>query len=364
MPSHIDDVIALIQDTLEYVRRHTEPILAAPEDCDYFRKKFKKSPNQPSPFSKTSSPEIKQATSISTAPALQSQIPEKLSEPLEISEEIRPIDAVGKPHPPTSLTITPIGQNTPNPSNISEENRSFNTVDSSNSLTAPPVAEAVRREEKAKRSMSSERDNPELAKASEENRWINPSSNPNPLAATPVIAATPTISLQRWKSLFAKIAPDCPVIAEIPSDVLAKKISTRWKTKTQTAPITLLWYQENAEHKLLLEQICKALDVHFGSAKLASAESIEREKQWEAFLSVPELSLVICCDYTLWQLPGLLQFYKEIPSQGLRLIGEKPLFLLPDLSLYLKDPLLKRSLWKALCQICNPALQQSSSTKT
>jgi hypothetical protein len=43
-----------------------------------------------------------------------------------------------------------------------------------------------------------------------------------------------------------------------------------------------------------------------------------------------------------------MHFYKETPAQGTRTLGNIPLFLLPDLSLYLKDPLLKRSLWKAL----------------
>jgi hypothetical protein len=62
------------------------------------------------------------------------------------------------------------------------------------------------------------------------------------------------------------------------------------------------------------------------------------------------LKWVIVCDYSLWQLRGLMQFYKETPAQGTRMLGNVPIFLLPDLSLYLKDPLLKRSLWKALCQ--------------
>ena len=154
------------------------------------------------------------------------------------------------------------------------------------------------------------------------------------------------------KQLFAKIAPELAVIDAIPSDALAKKINTRWKTKNQTAPITLLYYQELPEHKALLEQIGKALDVVFGPARLISAESIEKEKQWEALLSVPELKLIVCCDYTLWQLQNLMTHYKEVPAQQIRTLKDKPVFLLPDLSLYLKDPLLKRSLWKGLCQTC------------
>ncbi len=158
------------------------------------------------------------------------------------------------------------------------------------------------------------------------------------------------IPIKAMRALFAKIAPELAILDDIPSDEFAKKIANRWKTKNQSAPITLLYYQEIAEHKTLLEQIVKALDVYFGPARLICAESIEKEKQWDALLSVDELKLIICCDYTLWQLKSLLQHYKEVPTQQMRRLKDKPLFLLPDLSLYLKDPLLKRSLWKGLCQ--------------
>ena len=149
---------------------------------------------------------------------------------------------------------------------------------------------------------------------------------------------------------MAKLAPEIPLLKEIPNDAIARKIGTRWKTKNQTAPITLLFLGESESHQKFLKEIVKAIDIHFGSAKMVSAESIEKENQWEVFLSSDGLKWIIICDYTLWQLHHLMQFYKEVPSQGVRLLGTVPLFLLPDLSLYLKDPLLKKSLWKAICQ--------------
>jgi hypothetical protein len=152
------------------------------------------------------------------------------------------------------------------------------------------------------------------------------------------------------RALFLKIAPEMAILSELPNDAIAKKIANRWKTKNQIAPITVIYYQEQPEQKELLEKIAKALDVYFGPATLLFAEPIEREKEWKMFLSAVELKLIIICDYTLWQLQNLCQFYKETPTQKKRQLGEKPLFMLPDLSLYLKDPLLKRSLWKALCQ--------------
>lgn len=151
------------------------------------------------------------------------------------------------------------------------------------------------------------------------------------------------------RALFQKAFPHIAVINEIPNDTTAKKIATRWKTKNQIAPISILHFSEPPPQKKLLVEIVKAIDIYFGPAKLIDAEAIEKEKQWETFLASGDLKLVISCDYTLWQLTDLMRFYKEIPSQQTRTLGNVPLFLLPDLSLYLKDPLLKRSLWKSLC---------------
>jgi len=172
----------------------------------------------------------------------------------------------------------------------------------------------------------------------------------------PPLPTAPTPTLLR--TLLATVAPELTLLPDIPSDTLAKKIATRWKTHNQIAPITLLHYQELPEQTTFLEQLAKAVDVYFGPARLVNAERVEKENQWDAFLSVNDLKVVIACDHTLWQLPNLRNMYREIPTQEKRLLKEKPLFLLPDLALYLKDPMLKRSLWKALCSFL------SSSTKT
>ncbi len=168
---------------------------------------------------------------------------------------------------------------------------------------------------------------------------------PTPSITEPVKPNFPAV-----RNVLSVVAPELAILNDIPSDLIARKIAERWKTKNQTAPISILIFQEPPEQRAFLEQIAKALDTYFGPAKIAYAEGIEKEKQWAAFLSVADLKLILVCDYTLWQLNGLMQFYKETPSQGTRVLGNVPLFLLPDLSLYLKDPLLKRSLWKALCQ--------------
>ncbi len=160
----------------------------------------------------------------------------------------------------------------------------------------------------------------------------------------------PTLPLNfaSLKTLFQRTFPATAIIDEIPNDTSAKKIAGRWKTKNQIAPISILHFGEPPKQKALLAEIVKAIDVYFGPARLINAEAIEKEKQWETFLSSNELKLIIACDYTLWQLADLMRNYKEVPSEQTKTLGNIPLLLLPDLSLYLKDPLLKRSLWKAI----------------
>ncbi len=179
-----------------------------------------------------------------------------------------------------------------------------------------------------------------------------PPSPPVQLAPTPSPISTPHLPISSLRTLVGKLAPELAILEEIPSDVVAKKMASRWKTKNQVASISVLCFQETNEQRALLEEIARALDVYFGDARLIHSTEIERDKQWDTFLSGSELKLVIACDSTLWNLPNLRALYREIPAEKKRLLKEKPLLLLPDLSLYLKDSSLKRSLWKALCQTC------------
>lgn len=175
-----------------------------------------------------------------------------------------------------------------------------------------------------------------------------PKPAPTPISREPLPILEDSFSDLR--KIWAKINPNSPLLDALPDDELAKKIASRWKTKNAAAEISILSYHEPPAQKALLEQIAKAINILLKPAQIVLAEPIEKEKQWEAFLAVPHLKWTIACDYTLWQLGGLMQHYRENPSQKARHLGQIPVFLLPDLSLYLKDPLLKRSLWKALCQ--------------
>ncbi|MBI3508293.1 MAG: hypothetical protein HY069_01470 [Chlamydiia bacterium] len=250
MPSAKSYALQLTRQLLTVLQNHKGPILASPEEADFFRKHYKKTTRRPPPI---------------------------------IAKTPPPIET-----PPPPLLATPV---------------------------APPLP-------------------PSKKIALEE---------PPPLPPPAPIRS-------EIRLIFEKIAPHFPLIADIPNDSQAQKIAHRWKTKNQSAPISILSYAEPPEHKKFLEHMARAIDLSFGSAKLIVVDGIEKEKQWEAFLSVPDLKWILCCDYTLWQLSELMRHFREIPASSKRFLGKVPLFLLPDLTLYLKDPLLKRSLWKALCQ--------------
>lgn len=176
-----------------------------------------------------------------------------------------------------------------------------------------------------------------------------------PTPPTPKLKESPpppiSVEFETFRKLFAHIAPQIPLVAAIPSDARAKAIAERWKTKNQAAPYSILSFNEPKEHQSILRNLSTAIDTVFGGGRFIEAAGIEKEGRWESFLSAQEVKLIIVCDYALWQQPALMKFYRELQSKGERYLLNTPLFLLPDLSLYLKDPLLKRSLWKALSRM-------------
>ncbi len=170
----------------------------------------------------------------------------------------------------------------------------------------------------------------------------------------PVHLVAPSIpsssSVEDFKQLFRKIAPHIAFVEEVPSDRKAEQLNRRWQTKSQAAPLSLFYMQESEPERLFLGRIQIALSTSWAPATLISAASIEQEDQWETFLLAPELKGMILSESTLWQLPRLIRFYTENPTQGTRSLGKVPLLLLSNLSMYLNNPSLKRSLWNLLCQ--------------
>ena len=103
---------------------------------------------------------------------------------------------------------------------------------------------------------------------------------------------------------------------------------------------------------MLLTNIASAIDTLLMPCRTVASGPLEQDKKWDIFLSSKELQHVIAPDTVITG--NLLTFLRE-PGEGKRFLSEKPLFLLPDLDLYLKDPLLKKHLWSALCRVLSPS---------
>lgn len=151
---------------------------------------------------------------------------------------------------------------------------------------------------------------------------------------------------------LSKSIPEIKFHTSIPSDDKAKQISEAWKYKNIIEPIVLLSYKENEKLLKFLFQLRRSLSAYFLPAKIISATILEKENQWEQFLSSKNLRLILLSDVALWQLPRLKAHFRQDPQKQ-SFLQNTPLILLPDLSLYLQEPLLKASLWSGLQQTIN-----------
>lgn len=156
------------------------------------------------------------------------------------------------------------------------------------------------------------------------------------------------ISLEKTKKIIEEIAPNYPLLQNVPNDEKARQIALGYQLKKKSAAVTILSYKESPQGLLFLKNLAIAIDNCFLPAKVVSASEIEKENNWEIFLSQEELILIIGSDYSIWELAHLIPHYREIPAKNEHFLGDIPLFMLPDISLYLKEPLLKKSLFAAL----------------
>lgn len=120
-----------------------------------------------------------------------------------------------------------------------------------------------------------------------------------------------------------------------------KKAFPDYPIKGLTLPldIAILSFSELPNHRLFLTMLAQALRLKFH-------KNVELVGQtgWE------KARFVIAPDYGIASDPLLAKHFREGERAGQNFLGNTPLFLLTDLALYMREPKLKNSLWKALCQ--------------
>ncbi|MCB1117600.1 MAG: hypothetical protein KDK50_03340 [Chlamydiia bacterium] len=127
-----------------------------------------------------------------------------------------------------------------------------------------------------------------------------------------------------------------------PSDQMAKHVKESWRQLSLAPVIAVILGPESGLVKELLINLSKAINTLIAPCRAIPASKIDPS----VFLTAAELKLVIAPDTALTG--QLLTYLKEIPGQSKRFLNDKPLLLLPDPNIYLKDPMLKSALWKSV----------------
>lgn len=157
-----------------------------------------------------------------------------------------------------------------------------------------------------------------------------------------------TLSLDHFKDLMQLIEPRLKILDIIPSDQKAKEIASSWKFKAKVGKITLLAFKENPKELFFIKELAKALHLLFQPTKIINAAALEKEDKWDFYLSQPHLKLLLITDTNLWKLKNLVKYYHENPTTGETFLKNTPVMLLPQISFYLKEPLMKKTLYENL----------------
>ncbi|MCB1111037.1 MAG: hypothetical protein H7A37_07650 [Chlamydiales bacterium] len=153
--------------------------------------------------------------------------------------------------------------------------------------------------------------------------------------------------LKEIRKIISEKFPHIKLHDNPPDDSEAKQRSQRLRAPE----VVFLSFHEPQEQALFLGKVCRAVDQQLAPAVIYPADKINKQNKWEAMLAMKQLSLIVATDVGIHSMPKLKELYRESSNKMHRYLGGVPLLLLPDLTIYLKQPELKRSLWKALQQL-------------
>lgn len=153
---------------------------------------------------------------------------------------------------------------------------------------------------------------------------------------------------QHLKTLISQAAPHVKLCDHIPDDAQAKKIANMWKEDLKDIDVILLSYGQTAQELKFLQNVTEAINDLLLKAKCIDALRFEKENKWPLFFSSFSVKLIIAPERHLWTKTHLTQFYRENPASNLHFLEQTPLLLLAPISHYLKNPTLKKQLWKSI----------------
>lgn len=151
-------------------------------------------------------------------------------------------------------------------------------------------------------------------------------------------------------SILQKIAPSVEIHRELISDNKAQRVKNAWRTKKEIPAIPILYSKGLSAFRPLLLNIAAAIDTQIAPSRLVDIDTFDQSESWQTLIEYEKVQFVIAPDHLLLESAGLKRHLRENPATQERFLGEIPLLLLFNLSMYYKAPQLKKSLWKLIRQ--------------
>ncbi|HEX4838998.1 MAG TPA: hypothetical protein VFU89_00980 [Rhabdochlamydiaceae bacterium] len=153
------------------------------------------------------------------------------------------------------------------------------------------------------------------------------------------------------KQLVTKLLPEVALSSGIPDDAAAKKMAHLYKEQHLNGKVIILSFGETGAGLSFLQNVTKAIDSLLAPTKLVEMRKIERENSWELTLTSPTLQLILAPPFQAWKTLTLARFYRENPASKSHFLKETPVLMMQSVEAYLKNPDLKRDLWKMVSSL-------------
>ncbi|MDF2578053.1 MAG: hypothetical protein K0S74_1537 [Chlamydiales bacterium] len=152
------------------------------------------------------------------------------------------------------------------------------------------------------------------------------------------------------KAIVNQVYPNLTIQETIPSDALARQISSHWKYKAQIPDIVILSLNTEGPVHDFFNNLTQAINLYLAPAKTVHAMKWEKNNTWQQLFSAQQLRHVLIQQQLFDLLPNLKKSCHS-NEHGDLFFKDKPLTFLPDFTLYFEEPSLKASLWDTLSNL-------------
>lgn len=155
-----------------------------------------------------------------------------------------------------------------------------------------------------------------------------------------------TVDFSEWKKIVKDKCPNLAIVDTIPDDSEARRIQNSWKDPKPLPSILILSFQESAKERAFLNNLTNAIRVNFDTAATFTPSEVSIQYGWDTVLAANTTRLIIANAHGLQAHQELMRHYREMPKAGKFFMGKVPLYLMSDVTLYMREPHLKMSLWQ------------------